>query len=152
MIESDVWCHLIEKVKVFDLDGSEDGGENACDALMGTVECARYHFQEEGQNEVLALVPSGQRGRIDQIIQSLEQIVVMVINHDASHENNRQPKVNLTDGLNNRIRLVIPLTKKLSLAAIAKLVDIGYLGLIVDFGLDALQEDSDNGNETLQVS
>ena len=119
---------------------------------MGTVECARYHFQEEGQNEVLALVPSGQRGRIDQIIQSLEQIVVMVINHDASHENNRQPKVDLTDGLNNRIRLVIPLTKKLSLAAIAKLVDVGYLGLIVDFGLDALQEDSDNSNETLQVS
>ena len=138
MIESDGWGYLIEKVKIFDLDGSEDGGENACDALMGTVECARYHFQEEGQNEVLALVPSGQRGRIDQIIQSLEQIVVMVINHDASHENNRQPKVNLTDGLNNRIRLVIPLTKKLSLAAIAKLVDIGYLGLIVDFGLDAL--------------
>lgn len=75
----------------------------------------------------------------------------MIISHNAYYENKRQPKVNLTDGLNSRVRLVIPLTKKLSRAGIAKLILIRYGGLIVDFGLDALQEDSDSSNKTLQV-
>ena len=63
----------------------------------------------------------------------------MIINHDTYDEDNRQPEIDLTDGLNSGVWLIIALIDKVSLAAITECIHIRYLRLVVDFSLDALK-------------